>query len=212
MASLWPEAVHLVALESAGIASLADLAGRRIGVGERGSGTRFNVVALSIAAGAAIDPPPEIVDVGVLDGIAALEGGEIDALYVTSAIPSPALQALAARRPDLRFVSLDPGVVHRLAEERFAYYALEVEARTYPHQDAPFLTLGLAASLVTTDQVADESVTRLLELIVGQARSLSDSYFRAGFISSETMRLGLAVPLHPAAERFYDAAAKTADE
>ncbi len=204
VASLWPEAVHLITFESSGIERLADLSGRKIGVGARGSGTRFNVVALSIAAGATIDPPPKIVDVGGLNGISALEAGRIDALFLTSAVPSAALQALAARRADLRFVSLDPAVVHRLAEERFAYYVLEVDARTYPNQAAPFMTLGLAASLVTTEEVSDAAVTRLLEMMVDQASALSDSYFRAGFISPETMRLGLAVPLHPAAERYYE--------
>ena len=72
---------------------------------------------------------------------------------------------------------------------------------------------GLASTLVTRDSVPDASVAAVLELLVGQADSLSGSYFRAGFITPETMRLGLAVPLHPAAEQFYkDVARKAAED
>jgi len=206
VASLWPEAVHLVTLEASGIADLAGLSGRRVGVGARGSGTRFNVLSIAMTSGMSGDAQPHIVDLGVLDGIRALEAGEIDAFFVTSAVPSPPLQALAARRDDVRFVSIDAPVVHTLAEKRFAYYVLEVDARSYPNQTEPFLTVGLASTLVTHEGVADAAVDRLLEMLVEQADTLSGRYFRAGFISSETMRLGLAVPLHPAAERFYSSA------
>ncbi len=203
VASLWPEAVHLVTLASSGIERISDLRERRVGVGRRGSGTRFNVLSIALAANMTGSDQPEIRDMDVTEGIRALESGAIDAFFFTSAIPSPVLQALSARRPDVRFVSLDAAVVHDLAERRFAYYALEVEARTYPNQMQPFLTVGLTASLVTNAHVDDASVTQVLELLVDQADTLSDRYFRAGFITRETMRLGLAVPLHRAAERFY---------
>lgn len=203
VASLWPEAVHLVTLESTGIESVGDLTKRRVGVGRRGSGTRFNVLAIALTANMTGSAQPEILDMDVTEGIRALESGAVDAFFFTSAIPSPTLQALAARRPDVRFVSLDAGVVHRLAQERFAYYVLEVDARTYPNQTKPFLTVGLTASLVTSAHVADTSVTQVLELLVDQADTLSGRDFRVGFIARETMRLGLAVPLHRAADRFY---------
>ena len=40
-------------------------------------------------------------------------------------------------------------------------------------------------------------------LLVDQTDELSSSDFRAGFISPDTMRLGLALPLHEGAERFF---------
>ena len=40
-------------------------------------------------------------------------------------------------------------------------------------------------------------------MILESANALSKVFYRAGFISKETMRLGIAVPLHPAAARFY---------
>ncbi len=58
-------------------------------------------------------------------------------------------------------------------------------------------------SLVTSRHVSDATIERMLGPVVDDADELSQRYFRAGFVSGETMRLGIAMPLHPAAERFY---------
>lgn len=203
VASLWPEAVHLVTLARAGIETIGDLRGRRVAIGRRGSGTRYNAVQIAIAAGMEAGEVPEILEVGLREGIAALEAGSLDALFVTEAVPSPALQAFASGREDVRFLSLETEVVDRLSGAHFAYYPLTVEARTYPGQPEPFRTLGLACALMTTRHAPDPTVEDLLDLLVSGADELSERYYRAAFISRETMRLGIAVPLHPAAERFY---------
>jgi len=81
---------------------------------------------------------------------------------------------------------------------------MTVPAKTYPGQTEPFTTLGLAAALITHARVEDEKVEQMLDLLLTGGDELARKYYRAGFISRETMRLGLAVPLHPAALRFYE--------
>ena len=76
-------------------------------------------------------------------------------------------------------------------------------ARTYPGQTRAFTTLGLTAALMSREQVADESVDAMLNLLLSGGDDLARDYYRAAFITRETMRLGLEVPLHPAAARFY---------
>jgi len=203
VASLWPEAVHIVTLEKTGIRSIADLRNRRVAIGQRGSGTRFNAVQIGLAAGIEAGEVPQIREIGLAEGLDALDAGRVDAIFVTEGIPSKALQAFAASRTDVRFVSIDHQVVRDLSNEHFAYYPLTVEARTYPNQKEAFDTLGLASVLVTSRHVADASVERLLELIVDGADELARRYYRAAFVSRETMRLGIAVPLHRAAAQFY---------
>ena len=81
---------------------------------------------------------------------------------------------------------------------------MTVPAKTYPGQTEPFTTLGLAAALITHARVEDEKVEQMLDLLLTGGDELARKYYRAAFISRQTMRLGLAVPLHPAATRFYD--------
>lgn len=204
VASLWPEAVHLLTLEGSGIRQLADLKGKRVAVGQRGSGSRINALLIGMVTRLGDDHLPAIREISLALGITYLESGEVDALFLTEAIPAPSVQALAARRKDLRFVPMPAELFTRLAQRDFVYYQLEVPARTYPHQAEPFITLGLTAALMTHSQVADEKVEEMLELLLGGGDELARNFYRTAFISRDTMRLGLAVPLHPAAERFYE--------
>ena len=204
VASLWPEAVHLITLEGSGVKRLSDLVGRRVAVGQRGSGSRINAILIGLAAQLEGSQLPTIREIGTATAMEQLEAGDIDALFLTEAVPAPSVQALAARRADLRFVPMPDRLLAKLAEEHFSYYPLTVPARTYPGQSAPFTTIGLAAALITHSQVADEKVEKILGLLLSGGDELARKYYRAAFISRETMRLGLAVPLHPAAERFYN--------
>lgn len=204
VASLWPEAVHLVTLQGSGITQLSDLRGKRVAIGQRGSGSRINAMLIGLVARLNKDQLAVIREISLTTAIKQLERGEVEALFLTEAVPAPSLQALAARRDDLRFVPLPSELLAKLAERHFAYYPLRVPARTYPGQSEAFSTLGLAAALMTHRQVADDRVDKMLHLLLSGGDELARRYYRAAFISRETMRLGLAVPLHPAAERFYE--------
>lgn len=203
MASLWPEAVHIVVLQGSGINKLGDLHGKRIAVGTPGSGSRFNAIRIAQAAGVSPVQFPEIHETGIAESIAALESGQVDAIFITEAVPSVALQQLSSRRDDVRFLSVERDLIKTLSRQQFAYYPLTVPARTYPGQSQPFTTLGLTALLITHQRTADETVEKVLEMLLDSSSELSKQYYRAGFISNKTMRLGIAVPLHPGAEKFY---------
>jgi TRAP transporter TAXI family solute receptor len=204
VASLWPEAVHLLTLRGSGIESLEDLRGRRVAIGERGSGSRVNARAIGSAAALQVGDFAELKEYNLANAIQALEAGDVDALFLTEAVPAPAVQALAARREDLKFVPLPGSLLQQLAADQFSYYPLEVAARSYPGQLKPFRTLGLAAALVTSASVSDATVAKLLDLLMTGSDALASDEYRAAFISRKTMRLGLALPLHPGAERYYD--------
>jgi len=203
VASLWPEVVHIVTLETSGIRTLRDLKDHRLAVGRLGSGTRLNAVLLGRAAGLDHGDFPIMREVSVTESIAQLEAGELDAIFVTEAVPSRALQDLTQRRDDVRFVAVEPSQLDTLTEEHFAYYALTIPARTYPGQEEPFRALALAAMLVTHEHTPDAVVSRMLEMLLEGSDALSKAYYRAAFISRETVRLGMALPLHPAAAAFY---------
>ncbi|TXK94984.1 hypothetical protein BMR02_08205 [Methylococcaceae bacterium HT1] len=112
---------------------------------------------------------------------------------------------LSSRRSDIRFLSLGRELINTLSREQFAYYSLTVPIKTYPGQTKPFTTIGLTALLVTHQRVADETVEKMLEMLLHSRNDndLTQKHYRAGFISNKTMRLGIAVPLHPGAEKYY---------
>lgn len=204
VASLWPETVHVVTLDRTGIRSMRDLAGRRVAIGLRGSGSRVNAVLIGQVAELTEEKMPTIHEVSVSQAIKDLEKGRIDAFVLTEAVPAPSLQNLSSRRKDVRFLSIPREYIDELSRLHFAYYPTLVAARTYPNQTQPFETLGLSAALVTSQHVSDAKVEAMLNGLLENTGKLALSYYRAAFISRETMRLGIAVPLHPAAERIYN--------
>jgi TRAP transporter TAXI family solute receptor len=204
MASLWPEALHIVTLEDRGIKRFSDLKGKRLAVGSRGSGTRFTARRVWDAAGI---PPPEVEYIrgmGLAASIAALESGEVDAVFVAGAVPDPTLQLLAQQRDDVRFVPIDTAMLDKLSSGHFSYYSTVIAEKTYPGQTEPYRTLGFAALLITSKRTSDDDVEQFLDLVVSSANELTHEFYRAGFISTETSRLGISIPMHPGATRFYE--------
>jgi len=204
MASLWPEALHIVTLEDRNIKSFSDLKGKRLAVGSPGSGTRFTARRVWAAAGLTLSQEKRIRGMGLTASIAALESGKVDAVFIAGAVPDPTLQLLAQRRDDIRLVPIDTATLDQLSSKHFAYYSTVIPPKTYPGQTKPYRTLGFAALLITSDRTSDNDVEMFLDLVVGSANKLTHEFYRAGFISTKTSRLGISIPMHPGATHFYE--------
>jgi TRAP-type uncharacterized transport system substrate-binding protein len=63
--------------------------------------------------------------------------------------------------------------------------------------------------LITSKRTSDDDVAQFLDLVVSSANELTQEFYRAGFISTKTSRLGISIPMHPGATRFYE---KLADQ
>jgi len=204
IASLWPEAVHVITLEDNGIRTLADVRDKRVAIGSPRSGTRFTAARIWLAAGFERMNHDKVKLLSRSNSIAALETGEVDAIILVGAIPDPAIQDLAQRRDDIYFVPLDQSVISKLAEQNFAYYGQPIPAKTYPGQTESVLTLGMAALLTTNVNTPDKDVEQYMKLMREGTEEISHTFYRAGFISYKTARLGISMPLHPAAEKYYE--------
>jgi TRAP transporter TAXI family solute receptor len=203
MASLWPEALHVVTLAANGIDTFSDLEGKRLAIGSSRSGTRFTAIRIWKASELTAPDITQIKEIGLGASIEALESGKVDAIFVAGAIPDPAIQALSQRRQDVRLIPIAQNTIRKLTAEHFAYYEITIPGKTYPGQENPYQTLGFAALLITNRATGDEDVKTFLGLMVEGADVIARYFYRAGFISPDTARLGISVPLHPGAEQFY---------
>ena len=203
ISSLWPEAIHVVTLEQSGLRTFADIEDKRIAIGSLLSGTRFTAARIWQAAGfSQINSNNfKLLDRG--NSIKALEHGEVDVIIIAGAVPDPALQDLAQRRDDIRFIPLGQTIISKLAEQNFAYYALPIPARTYPGQTESIVTLGMPVLLATNVNTSNQDVEQFMKLIRDGTAEIARTFYRAGFITDKTSRLGISMPLHPGAENFY---------
>jgi TRAP transporter TAXI family solute receptor len=203
IASLWPEAIHVITLDKSGIHTFSDIEDKRVAIGSLLSGTRFTAARIWLAAGFKRMNSNKVKLLGRGNSIKALENNEVDVIIIAGAVPDPALQNLAQRRDDIRFIPLDPPIISKLAEQDFAYYRLPIPARTYPGQTESIVTLGMAALLATNVNIPDKDVEQFMKLLRDGTGEIARTFYSAGFITDKTSRLGISMPLHPGAIKFY---------
>jgi len=193
VASLFPEAVHLIARPQSGIASVADLRGKRVNLGPEGSGTRANATAILEAHRIEVAALTEAGARQVPDAAAALAAGEIDALFATIHPPASMLQRLAAStRVELVPIGPSPGLVET------GLVPLTLPARSYAGQSTPVPTLAATALMVTRDDVSDAHVDEMLGLLFDQRGGASTA--AVSRIAVRTARVGVTIPWHPRAD------------
>jgi TRAP transporter TAXI family solute receptor len=204
-ASLFPEPVHVVVRQDSGIASLPDLAGRRVALGAASSGTRQTAVRLLDAAGVDVRQLDEAEARSPQEALDLLVKGQIDAVIEVVSAPWRQLE-IAMHAAPLRLVPLDLTSRVQLAASAHGLFGLTLPARTYPGQDEPVPTVAATALLVARDDVSDVLVTNTLDLLYASAAS-GGAGVQATRLSKDRALDGVTIPLHPAAARYFAQAA-----
>ncbi|MDO4683905.1 MAG: TAXI family TRAP transporter solute-binding subunit [Lautropia sp.] len=194
VASLFPETVHLVTRPDTGITSVADLQGRRVGLGPEGSGSRANANAILETHGLTLDNLAKAASLDLTLAARALADGEIDAFFTTIHAPASALQHLAANG-QAQLIPIGPAP-KLLAS---GLVPLTLPARTYANQNTPVPTLAAPALMVTREDVADAQVERMTSLLFDH-RSGSTTSAAVAQIGRAHAQTGVAIPWHPKAK------------
>ena len=202
IANLYPEAMHLVVDQNDVIFSPADLKGQRVSLDREGSGTRVGGLLVLEAFGLSPD------DVQVLDlppGAAAdaLAADELEAFFLIAGTPAEAVLQLASVKPVSLLPITGEGAKQLIA--KYPYFTPDyIPSGVYPSVGA-VETLSVGAQWLVNAKVGEELVYQLTRALWHEnTRKLLDSGHPKGkLIRLETALLGLTVPLHPGAERFY---------
>jgi len=202
IARLYPANVHLIARADAGIASIADLRGKKVSMGSEASGVGFTA-RLILSAFAVKWSSVTMVNIDLAHVAEALTNGEIDAFFTVSGAPVLALEGLAGRLP-VTFIPIGGPAAAKLVQV-FPFYTLgAIPAGTYgDHPEIP--TLDVGSVLVARDDMDQD-------LAFGIARAIwherNTPLFRAGhargrLMDSNLAARGLGAPVHPGAARYY---------
>ncbi len=201
--SIHPESVTLVAAVDADIYNIRDLRGKRVNVGNPGSGHRQNALDALVAVG--IDPETDIIaeSVKAAEAPKLLQDGRIDAFFYTVGHPSGAIQEATAGRRKVRLVPITG--VEKLIEEK-PYYAPSTIATglyTNAQNSEDVLTFGVKATLVTSAAIPDSvvyAVTREVFENFSEFKKLHPAYEA---LTRKNMLEGLSATIHPGALKYY---------
>ncbi len=201
--SIHPESVTLVAAIDAGIKSFKDLKGKRVNIGNPGSGQRQNSIDALAAAG--IDWQKDIQAEGLKASEAPgmLQDGRIDAFFYTVGHPNGAIKEATSGTREVRFIAINlPDSFYK----KFPYYAPSfVPVSHYPGSESKndVLTFGVKATFVTSLDVSNAAVYAVTKEVFENFASFKKLHPAYSVLTRRNMLEGLSAPIHPGAMKYY---------
>ncbi|TVS01609.1 MAG: TAXI family TRAP transporter solute-binding subunit [Rhodobacteraceae bacterium] len=203
MFSLHPEPFTVVARADAGINSFDDLPGKRVNIGNPGSGQRGTMEVVMAAMGWTEDTFGQVTELPAGEQSLALCDNNVDAIVYTVGHPSGAIQE-ATTACDTVLVNVDNDTIRELVEDRDYYRMATIPGGMYRGTDEDITTFGVGATFVTSDAVPEEiayQVARAIFENLDQFTSLHPAL--ANLDPAEMVSDGLSAPLHDGAARFF---------
>jgi TRAP transporter TAXI family solute receptor len=203
IANLYPETIHVVVRKGSGIRSIVDLKGKRVALDEPGSGTLINA-RLVLAAYGVLESEikPEYIKPNQAGD--KMKDGSLDAFFFTGGAPAGAIAELASSGAGIELLPIDGPQAQglRMASPFFANDS--IPADTYKGV-AAVNTLAVGAQWVTSDKADAETVYQITKALFSEntQKTLQSGHAKGKSITLKNAVLGVGIPYHPGAERFY---------
>jgi TRAP transporter TAXI family solute receptor len=201
--SIHPESITLVAAVDAGVKSIKDLKGKKVNIGNPGSGQRQNSIDALTAVGIDINKDIQAEGVKAAEAPGLLQDGRLDAFFYTVGHPSGAIKEATAGKRKVRFVSIT-GVDKLLA--KYPYYAKAfVPIKVYPGavNKENVDTFGVKATFVTSAKVPEKVVYAVTKEVFDNFESFKKLHPAYQVLTKKGMLEGLSAPIHPGAMKYF---------
>jgi TRAP transporter TAXI family solute receptor len=181
-----------------GIAKAADVAGKRVSAGSTGSTPAlFSKRVFEVLGGA----PSAYITGGFADLNNQLRDGLVDAGFIVSGLPHPAVTELSVRR-EMTVFSFDEAERKKIQESYPYLKDCVIPADTYKGQTKDVDSLCLWNAIITHKDVSEEMVYNLTKTVLENLPTLVQAHKSATQTSAENVAV-LAIPLHKGAARYY---------
>ena len=204
--SLHPETVTLLAAVDAGVKTVADLKGKRVNLGNPGSGQLQNSIDALTAVG--IDHEKDIKPEGIkaAEAPGLLQDGRIDAFFYTVGHPNGAFKEATAGARKVLFVPLEGPGIDELIKAK-PYYAKSVVPVMANYQGAANTedvnSFGVLATFVTSAKVPDDVVYAVTKEVFDNLETFKNLHPAFAILTKESMLEGMSAPIHPGALKYF---------
>lgn len=205
IAALYAEPVHIVARADAKLRTPADLKGKRVALGEPGSGTLVEARLVLDAVGLS-ECQVKAQYSRLSESVGLLEKDGLDAFFMIGGYPVPAIADAASMEP-IRLLPIAAATRDKLVRQ-FPLLPATIPGAAYPGVDSETATVAVPALFVVSAAVPDDLVYGITKALwQDSTRRFLDSGHPAGKrIRIENALTGLSIPLHPGAARYYQQA------
>ncbi len=199
VAALYAEVCQVVATKD--IASIEDLKGKRVSVGDAGSGVEFNARQILEAYDITFEDI-SVNNLGFGDSSDALKDGKIDAFFCTAGAPTTAIVELATTN-DINLLAIDDAHAAKLAEAYPFYTTYPIPGGSYKGVDEDVQTVAIKATLIASPKLSEDVVYNLTKAIFDNKEEIASAHAKGEELSLEYAVSGISVPFHPGAEKYF---------
>ncbi|MBT5561587.1 MAG: TAXI family TRAP transporter solute-binding subunit [Rhodospirillaceae bacterium] len=200
--SVHPEPVTVIASDSSGIMNLTDAKGKRLNIGNAGSGTRGTWEVLEEALGWKRSDLKLAAEMKSAETGAAVCDGKIDAYFWLVGHPSALTQESLASC-DAHLVNVTGPAIDKLIADNSYYRKATIPAGMYNNKK-DVTTFGVGATFVTSAKVSDKVVYTVVKAVFDNFDGFKKLHPAFGHLSEKEMiKDALSAPLHSGAVKYY---------
>ncbi|MGI9437519.1 MAG: TAXI family TRAP transporter solute-binding subunit [Geminicoccaceae bacterium] len=201
--SVHGEPFTVVARADAGIESFADLKGKRVNIGNPGSGQRGTMEVVMETLGWSKDDFSLASELKSAEQSAALGDNKVDAIIFTVGHPNGSIQE-ATTTTDAKLIAVDGAEIDGLVDANDYYAKSTIPGGMYKGSDGDTSTFGVKATFVSAASVPEETIYQVVKAVFenfDRFKSLHPAF--ENLAEEDMIADGLSAPLHPGAERYY---------
>lgn len=202
--SLHAEPFQVITAADSGITAWADLLGKRVNIGNIGSGHRGTMEEMLKMAGWKLSSFAKATQMASTEHARALCQGDIDAYVFSVGVPSKDVR-FALDRCNATLIDLKDSPASQLVTADRPFYSwTTISPAAYPQLDAAITTFGVRATLVTRKDVPEELVYQTVKAVFDNfANFRSEHKALDGLDKKGAISDGISAPLHAGALRYY---------
>jgi TRAP transporter TAXI family solute receptor len=201
--SVHPEPFTVVARADSGVKNFMDLKGKRVNVGNPGSGQRGTMEVLMNALGWKMDDFKLVSELKSAEQSQALCDNKVDAMVFTVGHPSGSIKE-ATTSCDSVLVNVTGPAVDKLVADNDYYRKATIPGGMYRGTDEDTTTFGVGATFVTSAKVPEEVIYQVVKAVFENFDEFKKLHPAFGVLKQEEMiKDGLSAPLHKGAAKYY---------
>ena len=201
--SLHPEPFTVLSRKEANIAKIDDLKGKRVNIGNPGSGTRASMEELMGAMGWKAGDFSLAAELKADEHGPALCDNKIDAFFYGVGHPSANIQD-PITTCGAKLVPLTGAAVDKLVAAAPYYAKVNIPGGLYAGHPNPTPTYGVLATFVTSAKVPEAMVYELTKAVFENFEEFKKLHPAFGALDpKEMIKNGNSAPLHPGAVKYY---------
>ena len=201
MLTLYPEIVQIAATKASGITNIASMKGKRVSVGDAGSGTEFNAKQILEAYGLTFNDIQKS-SLSFKESSDGLQNGTLDACFIVAGIPNAALQELSLST-DIVMVGLDDVEIADIMKKYNYYTEVMIPANTYKGVTADTKAVAVKATIAVNNNIPEEDVYNMLKTLFDKQADLITAHAKGEELDVTKSYEGISIPFHPGALKYY---------